>query len=53
MEFGIQKCACIIFKRGKIDSFDSIKLSEGREISALEQGEGFQYLSVLEAGDVF
>lgn len=51
MEFGIQKCACIIFKRGKIISFDSIKLS--REISILEQGEGFKYLSVLEAGDVF
>ena len=53
MEFGIQKCARIIFKRGKIFSFDSIKLSEGRKISALEQGEGLKHLSVLEAGDVF
>ena len=52
-EFGIQKCACIIFKRRKIIIFDSMKLSEGREISALEQGEGFKYLSVLEAGDLF
>ena len=25
MEFGIQKCACIILKRGKTISFDGIK----------------------------
>ena len=30
-----------------------MKLSEGREISALEQGKGFKYLSVSEAGDLF
>lgn len=30
-----------------------MKLPEGREISALEQGEGYKYLGVLEAGDVF
>ena len=30
-----------------------LKLPEGREIFALEQGEGYKYLGVLEAGDVF
>ena len=49
VEFGIQKCACIILKRGKTTSFDGINLpAEEEEISALEQGEGFKYLGVLE-----
>ena len=49
IEFGIQKCACIILKRGKTTSFDGINLpAEEGEISTLEQGEGFKYLGVLE-----
>ena len=28
MEFGIQKCACIILKRGKTISFDGIKAAK-------------------------
>lgn len=49
VEFGIQKYACIILKRGKTTSFDGIDLpTEEGEISALEQGEGFKCLGVLE-----
>ncbi|CAH3030355.1 unnamed protein product [Porites evermanni] len=42
-----------ILKGGKTTNFDGIKLpAEGREISALQQEEGYKYLGVLEASDV-
>lgn len=42
-----------ILKGEKTTNFDGIKLpAEGREISALQQEEGYKYLGVLEASDV-
>ena len=40
MEFGIDKCATLVLKRGKITKFDGISLPDGRCIKGLIKGAG-------------
>ena len=44
MLFGINKCATIVLKRGKLVKSDGIKLPDGKEMKSLNEGDGYKYL---------
>ena len=48
MEFGINKCAVFITKRGKFHYSEGIKLPDGQSIKGLDEGDGYEYLGMLE-----
>ena len=48
MEFGVQKCAEIVMKRGKVVKSDGIGLPDGQNIRALEEQEVYRYLGFEE-----
>ena len=52
MEFGLDKCATITLKRGKIHQDGSIELPNGTEIQQLEGNDDYKYLGVLEADNI-
>ena len=52
MEFGINKCATIVMKRGKIKESKGITLPDGQQIKSLEEGDGYKYLGILEAENI-
>ena len=49
MEFGIEKCAVVIMKRGKMSNSNGIKLPDDDFIKALNAEDGYKYLGVLES----
>ena len=49
MKFGIEKCAVLIIKRGKMTQSKGITLPDDTNIRSLKEGEGYKYLGVLEA----
>ena len=49
MKFGIEKCAVLIIKRGKVTQSEGITLPDDTNIRWLKEGEGYKYLGVLEA----
>ena len=46
MDFGIDKCAKLMLRRGKVTASDGIKLPEGREIKSLDEGCSYKYLGI-------
>ena len=52
MQFGIDKCAMFVMKRGEIVKSDGIQLPNDIVIKSLEKGENYKYLGVLEADKV-
>ena len=52
MEFGIDKCATIVLKRGKLVKSDGIKLPDEKEVKSLNEGDGYKYLGVTEADEI-
>ena len=52
MGFGIQKCAMVELKRGKMIQSNGIDLPEGQKLKSLEEGEGYRYLGILESDKV-
>ena len=52
MQFGIDKCAMLVMKKGKIVKSDGIQLPHDKVIKSLEKGESCKYLGVLEADEV-
>ena len=52
MSFGIDKCAVLIMKMGKVLKSDGISLPDGRAIKSLSKGRCYKYLSVLQANEV-
>ena len=52
MEFGINKCAVLIMKRGKFHYCEGIKLPDGQSIKGLDEGDGHKYLGMLEVDEV-
>ena len=53
MNFGIEKCAVMIMKRGKLIRSEGIKLPDRRNIRSIgEEGDGYKYLGVLEVDDI-
>jgi hypothetical protein len=49
MEFGLEKCAKIAFKRGKLVHSHNLMLDINREIQELEQGKTYKYLGTEES----
>jgi len=43
MEFGLDKCAKITFKRGKLTHSQNLVIDINREIQELEQGKTYKY----------
>ena len=53
MDFGIEKCATMVTKRGKLDKSEVIRLPDGRIIRSIgDDAEGYKYLGVLEVDDI-
>ena len=52
MQFGIEKCAILVIKKGKIVKSDGIELPNDKVIKSLEEGESYKYFGVLEADQV-
>jgi hypothetical protein len=49
MEFGLEKCAKITFKRGKLTNSQNLVIDTNREIQELEQGKTYKYLGIDES----
>jgi hypothetical protein len=49
MEFRLEKCAKITFKRGKLISSQNLVIDSNREIQELEQGKTYKYLGFEES----
>ena len=52
MEFGIDKCAALVLKKGKITKFDEISLLDGRVMKGLIKEAGYQYLGILQSDQI-
>ena len=52
IEFGIDKCATLVLKRGKFTKSDGILLADGRVTKTLIQGAGYKYLGILQADQI-
>ena len=52
MQFGIEKCAMLVMKKGKIVKSDGIQFPKDKVIKSLEEGESYKYLGALEADEV-
>uniref|UniRef100_H3AYE9 Reverse transcriptase domain-containing protein n=1 Tax=Latimeria chalumnae TaxID=7897 RepID=H3AYE9_LATCH len=51
MEFGMEKCATVVMKRGKLTESKGMHLSSGQN-RHLEEGEAYKYLGVLELDNI-
>ena len=49
MKFGIEKCAVLVLKRGRLAQSEGIRLPDETTIRAMREIEGYKYLGVLEA----
>jgi hypothetical protein len=49
MELGLEKCAKITFKRGKLIHSQNLVIDINREIQELQQGKAYQYLGIQES----
>jgi hypothetical protein len=49
MEFGLDKCAKIVFKKGKLVQWQNLVVDINREIQELEQGKTYKYLGIEES----
>jgi hypothetical protein len=49
MEFGLEKCAKITFKRGKLTHLQNLVIDTNRVIQELEQGKTYKYLGTEES----
>ena len=52
MEFGIEKCATMIQKRGKVVRSEGIKLPDEKVIKSLQDNKGYKYLGILQVDRV-
>ena len=52
MEFGIDKCATLVLKRGKVTKFDGISSPDGKKMKGLIEGAGNKYLGIIQADQI-
>ena len=52
MEYGIEKCATLIQKRGKVVRSQAIKLPDEKVIMSLQDNKGYKYLGILQVDKV-
>ena len=48
MAFGLEKCAKVTFKRGKLIQTQNLMIDAIQEIQELEQGKAYKYLGIEE-----
>jgi hypothetical protein len=49
MDFGLEKCAKVTFKKGKLIHSQNLVIDINREIQELEQGKMYKYLGIEES----
>jgi hypothetical protein len=49
MKFGLEKCAKIVFKKGKLVHLQNFVVDVNRQLQALEQGKTCKYLGTEES----
>ena len=52
MKFGIEKCAMLVLKRGNITKSDGIVLPDDTIIKAMNEGDSYKYLGIMEADQI-
>ena len=52
MKFGIEKCAVVVLKRGNIIKSDGIVLPDDTVIKAMNEGDIYKYLAIMEADQI-
>jgi len=52
MSFGLEKCAHLSLRRGKVVASDEIVLPDGQLIKSLSHDDTYKYLGVLECDDI-
>ena len=52
MEFGIEKCAMLVIKRGERKLMNGIQLPNQDTIKSLDENESYKYLGILEADNI-
>ena len=52
MEFGVEKCAMLVIKRGKVVKSYGIDLPNNETIKSIHEENGYKYLGVMEANQV-
>ena len=52
MEFGIDKFAALVLKRGKVTKFDGISFPDGRFMKGLIVGADYKYLHIIQADQI-
>ena len=52
MKFGIEKCAMLVLKRGNIIKSDGIALPDDTVIKAMNEGDSYKYLGIMEADQI-
>ena len=52
MKFGIEKCAMLELKRGNIIKSDGIVLPDDTVIKAMNEGDSYKYLGIMEADQI-
>ena len=49
MEFGLEKCDKIAFKRGRLNHSQNLVIDTNREIKEVEKGKTYRYLGIEES----
>ena len=52
MEFGVQKCAMLVIKRGKVIESNGTDLPNNETIKSIHEENGYKYLGVMKADQV-
>ena len=52
MDFGLEKCAKITFKKGKLIHSQNLVIDTNREIQELEQGKTYKHLGIEESDGI-
>ena len=52
MKFGLEKCAVLVMKRGKVTKSDGIRLPDDRMIKSIHGENGYRYLGILQSDQV-
>ena len=52
MKFGLEKCAMLVMKKGKVSKSDGIKLPDDKVIRLIHNENGYKYLGVLQLDKV-
>ena len=51
MEFGVEKCAVLTMKKGKLANSDRMALLNKTTMKGLKEGDSYKYLGIIQAGE--